>query len=129
MFYKKSDVAILLVVIIVAAAAIVAYNHFAKQLPVKAEIYHNGTLVKTVDLTLGIDEIFSVPEVPQVEFHLHPDGKINFEKSDCPDRICIKSGKLGRAGQSAACLPNGLVLKIVPSGREQKDDVDIVIGH
>ena len=112
-----------------STAAIFAYNHFAKQLPVKAEIYHNGTLVKTVSLALGVDKTFSVPEEPQVVFRLHPDGKISFEKSDCPDRICISSGKLGRAGQSAACLPNGLVLKIVPVGKEQKDDVDIVIGH
>ena len=32
-------------------------------------------------------------------------------------------------GQSAACLPNGLVLKIVPLNERSEDDLDIVVGR
>ena len=39
-------------------------------------------------------------------------GRIRVEKADCPDQICVRSGKLSRAGESAACLPAGVVIKV-----------------
>ena len=59
-------------------------------------------------------------------FHLYPDGGICFEKSDCSDKICIHAGKLYTVGQSAACLPNGIIIKIVPAGEHSDNDIDIV---
>ena len=35
-----------------------------------------------------------------------------FESSDCPDQICVRSGKLSRAGESAGCLPAVVVIKV-----------------
>lgn len=43
-----------------------------------------------------------------------------FLRSDCPDKVCIKTGKLSVAGEWAACLPNGTVLKII--GRDGDAD-------
>ena len=43
-------------------------------------------------------------------------GAIWFEFSGCPDQICVRTGKLSRASESAACLPAGVVIK-VESGR------------
>lgn len=40
------------------------------------------------------------------------DGKIRFLESDCPDRICVNSGWLSRAGQTAACVPAGITVRI-----------------
>lgn len=42
------------------------------------------------------------------------DGKsAHFEESDCPDKVCIKTGELSVTGEWAACLPNKTVVKIV----------------
>ena len=62
-------------------------------------------------------------------FHLYKDGSIAFEESDCPDRVCIHAGRLKTAGQFAACLPNGIVMKIVPEKERSEGDADIVIGN
>ena len=43
-----------------------------------------------------------------------------FIHSDCPDKVCIKAGKLSMSGEWVACLPNGVVLKIV--GKDGKAD-------
>ena len=41
------------------------------------------------------------------------DGRIRFYSSGCPDQICVHSGWLSRAGQSAACVPAGVALRLV----------------
>lgn len=79
----------------------------------KAQIYYDSKLVKTIILEEGAEQTFSVSQKEAVLFHQYPDGTICFEESDCPDQVCVRSGRLGAVGQSAACLPNHLVLKIV----------------
>ena len=32
--------------------------------------------------------------------------------ADCPDQVCVKTGRLSRAGQTAACLPAGVLLSV-----------------
>ena len=39
-------------------------------------------------------------------------GRARFEESGCPDQICVHSGWLSSAGQSAACVPAGIALRL-----------------
>lgn len=39
-------------------------------------------------------------------------GRVRFEESGCPDRICVHSGWLSSVGQSAACVPAGIALRL-----------------
>ncbi len=106
----------IIIVAVLAAAAILAWTLYTGVLGkagTTAEIYYRSQLVKTVALKTGQDETFSIQQEPDVVFRLHPDGSISFEESDCPDKICIESGKLHLAGQYAACLPNLIYVKIV----------------
>lgn len=127
-FFKKADIIIILVLIILSILGFFSYKHFFKKKSAVAEIYYKTELVKVIDLTTAKDETFSVPENEDVVFKTFSDGSICFYESDCPDKICIKSGKLSMPGQSAACLPNELFIKIV-SKDKYDDDVDIVVGQ
>ena len=40
-------------------------------------------------------------------------GKVSISASDCPDQICVRTGSLSSAGQSAVCLPFKAVLKVI----------------
>lgn len=51
-----------------------------------------------------------------------PDGAQVLE-SQCPDKICVHTGKLRRAGESAICLPARTVLRL-----EGENAVDGVTG-
>jgi hypothetical protein len=53
------------------------------------------------------------------------DGKIYFYESDCPDRLCIKTGRISRAGQSAACLPNGIIINI--KANKESEEFDVIL--
>lgn len=47
-----------------------------------------------------------------VKLRVEP-GAISFYSSDCPDQICVKTGKLTRAGQTAVCLPGRVSVQII----------------
>ena len=40
-------------------------------------------------------------------------GKVRISASDCPDQICVRTGSLSSAGQTAVCLPFKVVLKVI----------------
>lgn len=125
-FFKKTDIAIILGIFIVAAALYFVYMQSAKDKDVEARIYFENELVKVVSLTEGTDYDFSVTGHEDVVFHVFADGSIAFVESDCPDKVCINAGKQKLSGQSSACLPNGLVLRIAPLG-DGSGDPDVVI--
>jgi len=127
-FFKKTDIIIILGILIISGIGWGIYHYAFAGEKVKAEIYYYSELVKTIDLDTGKEESFSLPQDKNVVFHLYKDGSIAFIESDCPDKVCIRSGKLRSAGQYAACLPNGFVMKIVPKGERSPEDADIVVG-
>lgn len=53
------------------------------------------------------------------------DGRIAFIESGCPDRVCVHAGWLSREGQSAACIPQGVLVRI-ESGTDDLPPVDVV---
>lgn len=127
-FAKKIDLIIISAIVLVCIIFWGVYKIIYYQTPATAQIYYKSQLIETIDLTEGIEKIFSIPQNEHVVFHLYPDGSICFEESDCRDKICIRSGKLNMIGETAACLPNQIILKIVRSDESRSDDLDIVIG-
>lgn len=128
-FFKRTDILIIIGIIAVSVAAWGIYNYAFGEDRVKAEIYYYSDLVKTVGLNTGEDMTFSIPQDEHVVFHLYEDGSIAFVESDCPDKVCIHAGKLKTTGQFAACLPNGIVIKLVPEKERGENDADLVIGN
>jgi hypothetical protein len=125
-FFKKSDLAIICGILILAAVLYFVYMQSSKDKDVEARIYFENKLVDVVSLKDGTDYDFSVTGHEDVVFHVYADGSIAFVESDCPDKVCIHAGKQKLSGQSAACLPNGLVLRIAPIG-DSSGDPDVVI--
>lgn len=76
-----------------------------------AEIYYYKELLKTIDLTKAKAEKLNFPEAPEVVIEATKEG-IFFSTSNCKDKICVNSGKLSLIGETAACLPNGILIKL-----------------
>ncbi len=126
-FARKTDIIIVVIVAVIALLTWIIYSNMLGNKGIYAEIYYQSELVKTVKLSVGQSKYFSVEQEPDITFHLTEDGGIAFEKSDCPDKICIKSGVLHLAGQYAACLPNRVYVKILSDDPSSKAP-DIIIG-
>ena len=78
-----------------------------------AEVWSDGELVKTVDL--------SEPQTFRVEYHDGynlvevADGKIFVSEASCPDQVCIAHGPAA-GGAPIVCLPNRLVIQFTGDG-------------
>ncbi len=125
---KKYDMIIILFMLLISFLSYIIYQSHSSINSPKAEIYYYSELVETVALDQGVDRIFSVKGKENVVFHLFEDGSICFEKSNCPDKLCIKTGKISKPGQFAACLPNRLLLKIISTNDDNRD-ADIILGN
>jgi Uncharacterized protein conserved in bacteria len=78
----------------------------------QAVVEQNGTVLCRITLSPGQQKTtFHVPGEMHVVITAE-NGAAWFESSDCPDQICVRTGKLSKAGQSAVCLPAGVVLRI-----------------
>lgn len=123
---RKRDLYVIIALMLIASILYVGYRIYTRNLSAKAEIYYKSQLVKTVLLNTGKEETFQIEESDHVVFHLYADGSISFEESDCPDQICVKTGRIRYVGQSAACLPNNIIIKIVSVKNNTSDDLDMI---
>ena len=121
---KKFDIIIIVLLLFFALLSYGVFYFFGSlNSDVFAEIMINGTSKKIV--SLNEDKIFSLENLPNVQFEIK-DKKIRFLKSDCPDKVCVNTGFIGTAGQTAVCLPNAVSIKIIPKS-ENNNTVDVVI--
>lgn len=120
----KKNLVFTVLLLFAAALLWIGYNRKSKDVQAEAQIYYQSKLVKTIALDKKEDKIFSISQKENVVFHLYADGTICFETSDCPDMVCVRTGRIGRTGQSAVCLPNEIVLKITPVHGESDVDVE-----
>lgn len=51
------------------------------------------------------------------------DHEVYIQSSDCPDQICVQTGKLTKPGDGAICLPNKIVVQIV-AGSSDSGETD-----
>ena len=52
-------------------------------------------------------------------------GKAFVEKADCPDKVCVHSGKVSQSGESIVCIPAKVSIII---STEADDNADWILG-
>lgn len=118
---KRADLILLLATLAIAGAIALALRA-SSPAGAYAVVYVDGVesarypLDKDAEETLqGFDGGFNALVVQ--------DGEAYIRDADCPDRICVREGRIGKNGQSVICLPHRIVVT-VEGGAE--DDVDAV---
>ena len=117
--YRKGDNLAVAVVLLLAVVVLLCFLP-SKSVPAVAQVYQNGTMVKT--LPLDEDQTISIAGKYTNNITVL-DGKVAITKSDCPGEDCVHSGWTGSAGRSIVCLPNGVEVRIAGLS----DDVDFVV--
>lgn len=118
-FFHKKDGVIILALLGLGLALLLAVSQWAPA-PGRVEIRLDGAVVGTYSLSR--DQVIVLPQLPAVTLEIRG-GKAAFTRSDCPDRVCIHTGWIGRSGQYAACLPNRVSIWITGGS-----EMDAVIG-
>jgi hypothetical protein len=88
-----------------------------------AEVAVDGEVVAV--LSLGENRVYSPPGMPGVRIAVR-DGAAGFLASDCPDKVCVRTGFLSLRGQSAVCLPNRVVVRVSAGDGEPGETLDSV---
>lgn len=86
----------------------------------RAEIWSDGKLLCTLDLS--IDRTVTVTSEEGTNVITVQDGKIAVTQADCPDGYCMQRGFCS-GGAQIVCLPNRLVIRFVDG-----EGPDAVIG-
>ena len=119
---KKGDLFITAAVLLLAAAICIPFV-LAPSHGLTCEITQDGETLRRVKLGAGFADTITI-EGETVTNVIRIDGDADrYESSDCPDQVCVRTGKLTRAGQVAVCLPNRVVVRLVGA----QDEVDAVV--
>lgn len=122
---KKGDILILLILGIALISSI-ALNSFFKD-------KGNRTLIIEVDglqyASLALDTIkeqkiyhIDRPNERYIDIVVDSEGAYVSDVI-CPDKLCKKTGKIQRPGQSIVCLPNRVVIYIEGDAKKDIDDM------
>lgn len=109
---------------LIAAAALLAlagalWFFFGNRPGVTAQIVYDKEVLYTIDLS-GVTEPYEIRLDNGVTVTVGP-GEICFSDSDCANRLCVHAGKLTKAGQSAACLPNKTLIRVTGRAKGAPD--------
>lgn len=122
---KTGDIIIISVILFMAVANLVFFMGQSTGAST-AQIIKNGKIIKEIKLSEVTSRI-EIRENDQYNILIAAEnGKIHFEESNCPDQVCVKTGWISRPGQSAACVPAGIIVKIVGDVGENSD-TDIIL--
>ena len=100
----KKDFILVIIVLVVGLAGIIFVNSTdkGKTAIIKVDgkdietiLLQNDTLIKVNGVTVCCEN-----------------GEIFVEDSDCPDKVCVRSGKISKAGEGIICAPNRVAIEI-----------------
>jgi hypothetical protein len=112
---KRGDIILVGMIIIVTvfcAGGFYLWQNAHKQNHLIAVIIQNDKIVAQIDLN-NVKKPRNI--TLQGEYHNHirvEKGRIRYEDSDCPNRICVQTGWLTKYGDIATCLPNRTLIEI-----------------
>ena len=102
---KKADIILIALVLLLVLLWFLLTPEAENTLAV---ITVDGKVCKTVDLKSAKDEKIQIGNM----LIYADNGEIWVSCSDCPDGLCENTGKIKRAGQIIACVPNKVVITI-----------------
>ncbi|MDZ7336116.1 MAG: NusG domain II-containing protein [candidate division KSB1 bacterium] len=114
------DKILVVVLIAVGMLSLVALQHLRSP-GGRVIIEVSGRVVAQKDLG-ATQEIVLTGPIGKTIVHIHQ-GSARVIHSDCPEKICVKTGPIRRAGEMIICVPNKVVVKIEGI---QKNPFDVI---
>ncbi len=70
----------------------------------------DGKIVATLDLHKNTDMV--IDGYGGTDHLIIKDGYASITEASCPDKVCVRTGKIHRSGELIVCLPNRVVVTI-----------------
>ncbi len=127
---KKKDIIFIGVLLAVALIAFFVVDRFIKKDGDKVVIKVDGEVVKIINISNSQSIIVNGYEGGTNTVVIE-NGTVYMTEADCPDKICVNTGKISRTGETIVCLPHRVVVEIESSGitneGDSNDSIDSVV--
>ena len=116
---KKADILFILAMLILAGILFL--------------VFANGEKGAVAIVTVDGQEVAEYPLDKDGRYSLNggsnilviENGEAYLEEANCPDKLCVKMGRISKTGQSITCLPNHLNVRIEGAG---EPEYDVLVG-
>ena len=100
-------------------------NHFVKKDGAFVQIKVDGQVVNTIPVnqneTLTIEGYQGGNNIVTIE-----NGGVTMTDADCPDKLCVKTGRISKTGETIVCLPHRVVVEIIGAAADDSG-VDSIV--
>lgn len=115
---KNKHLIIIFCAVFVICSAVALFLFLHKPIRTTANIYVDGCLVKSIDLSqVNEGYSFDISSQGGKNTVLVEHGKICITDADCPDKVCVKTG-WARSGMPVVCLPHKVVIELTAISEE-----------
>lgn len=118
---SRVDVLVLAVLLLVGLGLWILPRVFPQSDTLIAEVTVGGETVLELDLQTATDrETYPLENGVVLVAENHTVAVLS---ADCPDKVCVNTGALSRAGEVAACVPTGTVVTVKGESRVSLDGI------
>lgn len=108
---KRNTLIFLIGLILLIGLSFLVQNLFFKKEGAKVIVEQYGEIIAELDLSK--DTVFEAETSDGGKNTIQvKDGSVFVSDANCPDLICVKTGKISTTGLPVACLPHGLIITI-----------------
>lgn len=115
MKFKKKDI-IFIILIPVLCFVFITLNKSTSSKGDTVSIYYNSELYKSVPL--NEDNEINVNNTNTI---IIKDSSVYMQHADCPDKLCIKQGRVSSSAKDIVCLPNKVRITV-----DKKTEIDAI---
>ena len=110
---QKRDFILIAALLLVCAGAAALLTPRERSAPLHAVVTQDGKQLYDIPLTghRGTEEIVVADEHGTNTIRIK-DETIAVVDADCPDLVCVKTGKASKKGDVIACLPHKLLIEV-----------------
>lgn len=108
--HLRSDL-LLLGALAAAGLALLLVLHLARETGARVVVRSDGEQIASFSLSETVEYTIQTRDGGVNELRI-ADGAVWLESANCPDRLCVKQGKIRYAGDSIICLPHGVVVEL-----------------
>ncbi|EPR11433.1 NusG domain II-containing protein [Ruminiclostridium papyrosolvens] len=131
---KKGDIILLLVIVLGILSVVFFGRENAVSLSntsgspfdnlgITAIIKKNDKVIRKINLkSVEKREVINISGLHKATI-VAEKNRICFLESDCPDKVCVKTGWLSHPGEIAVCLPNKMIIKLEQDKNQNVDGV------
>jgi|GEM_PF-377735 len=117
MTQKRKRELILIAVLCLAALLLLLWQRLgSSKRGMRVIVSQYGTVVGDYPLSKDREDVFQTSDGGVNTLIIH-NGEAWISEANCPDKVCVHTGRISRTGEIIACLPHRLVMTATPIPR------------